>query len=82
MREEDRILIRQYYDSQEEMAQKGAFYTINFIDEDTVRLSDGTERELSQDDVLTIEYEGQNREDILQRPVGRKPAGGCAGRLK
>lgn len=59
---EDRILIRQYYDSQEETAQKGAFYTINFIDEDTIRLSDGTERELSQDDVLTIEYEDKTEE--------------------
>ena len=59
---EDRILIRQYYDSQEETAQKGAFYTINFIDEDTIRLSDGTERKLSQDDVLTIEYEDKTEE--------------------
>ena len=59
---EDRILIRQYYDSQEETAQKGDFYTINFIDEDTIRLSDGTERELSQDDVLTIEYEDKTEE--------------------
>ena len=59
---EDQILIRQYYDSQGGTEENGAFYTVDFIDENTIRLSDGTERELSQDDVLTIEYEDKTEE--------------------
>ena len=35
---------------------------MDFIDENTIRLSDGTERKLSQDDVLTIEYEDKTEE--------------------
>lgn len=59
---ENQILIRQYYDGQGEPVENGAFYTVNFIDENTIRLSDGTERKLSQDDVLTIEYEDKTEE--------------------
>ena len=59
---EDQILIRQYYDSQGGTEENGAFYTVDFIDENTIRLSDGTERKLSQDDVLTIEYEDKTEE--------------------
>ena len=54
---ENHILIRQYYNGEGEPAENGTFYTVDFIDENTIRLSDGTERELSQEDVLTIEYE-------------------------
>ena len=59
---ENQILIRQYYDGEGEPVENGAFYTVDFIDENTIRLSDGTERELSQDDVLTIEYEDKTEE--------------------
>ena len=59
---EDQILIRQYYDSQGGTEENGAFYTVDFIDENTIRLSDGTERKLSQDDVLTIEYEDKTEQ--------------------
>lgn len=59
---ENHILIRQYYNGEGEPAENGTFYTVDFIDENTIRLSDGTERELSQDDVLTIEYEDKTEE--------------------
>ena len=59
---ENQILIRQYYDGEGEPVENGAFYTVDFIGENTIRLSDGTERELSQDDVLTIEYEDKKEE--------------------
>ena len=49
-------------DGQGEPVENGAFYTVDFIDENTIRLSDGTERKLSQDDVLTIEYEDKTEE--------------------
>ena len=59
---ENHILIRQYYNGEGEPAENGTFYTVDFIDENTIRLSDGTERELSQEDVLTIEYEDKIEE--------------------
>ncbi|HJD30021.1 MAG TPA: hypothetical protein H9914_13670, partial [Candidatus Blautia avicola] len=59
---EDQILIRQYYDSQEEAAENGAFYTVNFIDEETIRLPDGTERTIEEGDSLKIQYEDKTEE--------------------
>lgn len=59
---EDQILIRQYYDSQEETAESGAFYTVNFIDEETIRLPDGTERAIEEGDFLKIQYEDKTEE--------------------
>lgn len=59
---EDQILIRQYYNSQEEAAESGAFYTVNFIDEDTIRLPDGTERTIEEGDFLKIQYEDKTEE--------------------
>lgn len=61
---EDQILIRQYYEGEGESVENGDFYTINFIDENTIQLPDGTERTLKEGDSLKIEYKDKT-EKIL-----------------
>ena len=58
----DEILIRQYYDSLADPSESADSYTLTFADEDTLLLSDGSRRELTGEETLTIQYEDQTQE--------------------
>lgn len=62
---ENQILIRQYYDGEGEPVENGAFYTLQFLDENRIQKEDGTVLEFSQNDVLTIEYEDETKEILF-----------------
>lgn len=62
----DQILIRQYYDSQGEPSENKATYTLTFLDEQTLLLSDGSQRTLKGDETLQIQYENETIEIPFQ----------------
>ena len=51
------IRIRQIYNGAEEPQNTSASYTITFLDENTLLLSDGSRQSLSETDALTIVYQ-------------------------
>ena len=70
---ENQILIRQYYNGEDEPEENGCYYTFRFIDEYNVQLPDGTI--LYIEDTLKIRYEDKTEEisfsDLREACQGR-----------
>ena len=54
---ENQILIRQYYNGEDEPEENGCYYTFRFLEENKIQKGDGTVQDISQGDALTVQYE-------------------------